>query len=218
MRFFSRKNIVTLEKFGEKMVVRKEFSKKNNMFREIEVLRYLEASAMASHVPRLIFAEEENKVIYLEYIRGSLLSELSPREFIEKLSMAVEWLRKLHSLGLAKGDCNPRNFILHENKMYGLDFEESRPLLLGNQEALRDLIDLMSTSILIMASKGDDPCEAAMSIVRLIPSSYGSLFVSEDEFLKLIEEFLQRRKKYRPESEALFNSVIGHLRRLRKSE
>lgn len=211
MEFFSRKNKVTLETFRGEQAVKKRFFSEKSMHRELNVLAYLESAGLRIEAPKILSVEQEKNTIYLEYIPGRLLSDFAPEIFLDKLSEVVDWLRKLHLIGLAKGDNNPRNFLIYREKVYGLDFEESHPIILGNRDMSQDLVDLMSTSILVLVSKGLPPDKTIKRIMSIVTTRYGDLFQSEKEYFAQMEGFLRRRSKYRPEKAELFGSIIDHL-------
>jgi len=78
-------------------------------------------------VPEIIGAE--NGVILMYFLRGEPLVDLINRTFEPSLidELAI-WYHKFHeSFNSIKGDPRLRNFLLCDDTLYGLDFEEAKP-------------------------------------------------------------------------------------------
>ncbi|MEM0046826.1 MAG: hypothetical protein QW039_05295 [Fervidicoccaceae archaeon] len=208
MRLFSRKNLVFLET-EDKPVVRKIFNNEKSLFRELIILNFLRDRI---EVPKVISTRIEKKEIFLEYIEGTPFSDLSIKEFFSAVHLVVGWLRRLHSIGIEKGDCNPRNFILNKGKIYGLDFEEAG-IIIDSQGIVRDLVDLASTSMISIYHRERDR-ELALEAFNEIVKSYGPVLPSALEYIPLIKSFLVQRKKYRPELAAIFEELISEVDKL----
>ena len=78
-------------------------------------------------VPEVV--EARDGVILMSFIPGETFVDVMNNTFdphlIDKLA---QWYYDYHSVHeQIKGDPRLRNFIYHENTLYGLDFEESRP-------------------------------------------------------------------------------------------
>jgi len=212
LRLFSRKNSVFLVEEGGNRIVRKQFRSRKAFLRELEVLSYLKGKL---EVPAVLGFRAEANELYLEYISGDLLSKVSGKHFLDGVALASEWMRKLHFAGLAKGDCNPRNFILSGSRIYGVDFEEAKIIVNGGEDQIKDLVDLASTSALVMVSGGNRAEKALDSILEAVQEGYGKFAEPADEVLRKMAEFLRRRMKYRPEKSQLFSEVIEAAERKR---
>ena len=74
-------------------------------------------------VPKIINLDKENNQIIMQYIPGKKLSEhlekLNHQEIAEKIA---ENLTKLHNQNIIHGDLTTSNMILHNNKIYFIDF------------------------------------------------------------------------------------------------
>lgn len=101
--------------------------KEEKCTREYENLLFLQSHAL--DVPRVIHREADR--LFLQYIPGSTVGELvdslDTGPWIEKLAL---WMTTLHKIrncqgAFLKSDCNLRNFIFYNNKIYGIDFEET---------------------------------------------------------------------------------------------
>ncbi|MFW9842985.1 MAG: hypothetical protein ACFFEV_00235 [Candidatus Thorarchaeota archaeon] len=91
---------------------------------ELFILKASWAQGLA--VPRII--EARNGVILMEFIPGEPFVDRINRTFephlIDKLA---EWYYNYHKVhGQIKGDPRLRNFIIQHDKIFGVDFEESR--------------------------------------------------------------------------------------------
>jgi tRNA A-37 threonylcarbamoyl transferase component Bud32 len=91
---------------------------------ELLILKTSWAQGLA--VPHVL--EARDGVILMEFISGEPFVDRINRTFephlIDKLA---EWYYKYHKVhGKIKGDPRLRNFIIHDDKIFGVDFEESR--------------------------------------------------------------------------------------------
>jgi len=91
---------------------------------ELPILKASWAQGLA--VPRVL--EARDGVILMEYISGETFVDRINRTFephlIDKLA---EWYYKYHQVhGQIKGDPRLRNFIINNDQIFGVDFEESR--------------------------------------------------------------------------------------------
>ena len=91
---------------------------------ELPILKSSWEKALA--VPKVIKAE--NGVILMDFISGNLLVDSLNRTFEPELvDMLAKWYYNYHSAhDMIKGDPRLRNFIHHNGRIYGVDFEESR--------------------------------------------------------------------------------------------
>jgi hypothetical protein len=147
-KFTSRKNEVFLVKTGEpglegKHHVYKKYSRPDRMHQEIAMLRLLTSKGVP--VPQICGQGED--YILLEYLDGTLLLDRfcsledvhgsettaladSTRRLITRLCC---WFKAFHDAlpdmngrRLIMGDVNFRNFIVVNEKVYGIDLEECR--------------------------------------------------------------------------------------------
>ncbi|MHA1138103.1 MAG: hypothetical protein ACTSSE_16620 [Candidatus Thorarchaeota archaeon] len=91
---------------------------------ELFILKTSWAQGLA--VPQVLEARDD--VILMEFIPGELLVDRINRTFephlMEKLA---EWYHNFHRVhGKIKGDPRLRNFIIQDDQIFGVDFEESR--------------------------------------------------------------------------------------------
>ncbi len=135
-KYFSKKNTVAYVILNKKPVVLKWFAPgfKNNMQNEFSILRNLPSSI---NTPNIIEKDEENNVLVISHIFGKNLCDVINDENIlisikQNLMMYLsKWFYKFHSYFhenknyRIRGDSILRNFIL-TNRIWGLDFEESR--------------------------------------------------------------------------------------------
>jgi tRNA A-37 threonylcarbamoyl transferase component Bud32 len=129
-RLKSRKNIVVrLEIVKSKTTESLEAVAKMFVVDTFDIeLRILQSSWEKSlAVPEVIDAQDG--VILMEYIRGEPLVDVLNRTFDPStISMLAEWYYDYHSVHrMIKGDPRLRNFILNNGRIYGVDYEESRP-------------------------------------------------------------------------------------------
>ena len=122
----SFRNQVFLIKYNHKYSIIKKYRNEINMTTELLVLTYLKNQNIS--VPRI--KNVTYSTIILEYLDGetinSLVEKLVISDWIDALAL---WFSSLHNLktndkSLLKKDVNLKNFIYHQNKVYGLDFEE----------------------------------------------------------------------------------------------
>ncbi|TFG33480.1 hypothetical protein EU528_00635 [Candidatus Thorarchaeota archaeon] len=96
-----------------------------NRFRnELFILKTSWAQGLA--VPRVL--EARDGVILMEYIPGEPFVDRINRTFEPHLiDRLAEWYYNYHRVhGQIKGDPRLRNFIIHDDQIFGVDFEESR--------------------------------------------------------------------------------------------
>ena len=92
---------------------------------ELQILKSSWEKLLA--VPEVI--EARNGVILMDYITGEPLVDVLNRTFEPSLiGMLAEWYYNYHSAhDMIKGDPRLRNFIHNNGRIYGVDYEESRP-------------------------------------------------------------------------------------------
>lgn len=132
-KFKSKRNNVYLIRDDNKLLIQKKYSSKANFKTEEECLINLRKEYI--NVPKII--RTEKKKIYLEYLDGNNLCDIF-EEMEEKKNIEVNTVIKLlvdYLLNIYKSeyfrqnnyimnDVNLRNFILHDKKIYGIDYEE----------------------------------------------------------------------------------------------
>ncbi|MBE0525309.1 MAG: hypothetical protein IH631_00080, partial [Candidatus Thorarchaeota archaeon] len=91
---------------------------------ELSVLRASWSHGLA--VPNVLEARDD--VIVMSFISGETLVDRINQTFEPHLmDKLAEWYYNYHKVhGQIKGDPRLRNFIVHDNQIFGVDFEESR--------------------------------------------------------------------------------------------
>lgn len=127
--FQSKKNQVSLINFTLNGKLRKIIVKNfiwGEIKREENILRLCRKKGLP--VPEIV--GKNKRTLFYEYIDGKNLKPLIKKyKYIKKL---LEWIAAFHKSfywnhkTLLKGDIRFQNFILKNNKIYGLDFEESK--------------------------------------------------------------------------------------------
>ncbi|MFA5479822.1 MAG: RIO1 family regulatory kinase/ATPase [Candidatus Muiribacteriota bacterium] len=127
--FASKKNTVFL--FEDKIF---KFYVWGDIEKEFEILKKCEKSGIS--VPEI--KHKENNILVLEYIKPDLDYTENPDI---KIPEVIRWLNVFHKkIQISKGDQRLHNYILNNNKIYGIDFEESE-----KTDTFADFIDLMVT-------------------------------------------------------------------------
>ncbi|QOR35410.1 hypothetical protein IMX26_00780 [Clostridium sp. 'deep sea'] len=135
-RFKSKKNRVYLVEYHGKELVKKQFN--NNIKYSIEKKFYINSCFEAISKPQLLKYDDENTTLYLEYINAqTLLTKLEICEANNKIEQAKELLLKLcdyiiqfSNLNYIKknylcfNDMNFRNFLVLNNELVAIDFED----------------------------------------------------------------------------------------------
>jgi len=129
-RFKSKKNrVFRIEADGEDRVL-KIFSSMRRLDREYNILRLLQDNLS---VPSIYEINRKDRFLIMEFLPGENLCDfvnLKNREKIRVMNRLAEWLSDFHSFfkdkHIIRGDSILRNFIVDKEKLYGLDFEESR--------------------------------------------------------------------------------------------
>lgn len=131
----SKRNMVTRIVRNDKSYVHKTFNKKDDMKKEVEVLSVLHSAGI--NVPEII--EIKDNGLFLEDLGDNTL--LRWYESLEKedsydyenmLLKLCQWLKSFYystfsrySFSYILWDVNFRNFIIFDNTIYGIDFEQS---------------------------------------------------------------------------------------------
>jgi len=129
-RLKSRKNIVVrLEVMNTEQVTPLDVVAKMFVVDKFDIeLRILKSSWEKSlAVPEVI--EARNGVILMDYIAGEPFVDVLNRTFEPLLiDMLAEWYYNYHSAhDMIKGDPRLRNFIHNNGRVFGVDYEDSRP-------------------------------------------------------------------------------------------
>ena len=134
--YHSKKNTVILIHSDNKPIIVKRFhpSNKKGMEREIRILKMVRSII---HAPRIYQIDKQNILITMEYINGENLCDLihNPLKSYDKKNQIIEemarWFAHFHfyikenNHFLLKGDAHIRNFIVSNQGVNGIDFEES---------------------------------------------------------------------------------------------
>ncbi len=134
--FKSKKNQVAYVFFNKKDMVLKLYSSSNisSLKKEVNILQ---KTHLDLNTPRIIDVDYENNLIFLNYINGENVCDIINNDDVDyflknKIVLLVgQWYIDFHNLFKKKdacfihGDSNLRNFIFKDDKIYGLDFEES---------------------------------------------------------------------------------------------
>ena len=130
-------SLIYLDEFEGETVVVKERLKKSYRIEQIdsklrkyrtrmEVKLLTEARKVGVFTPRIIFVDEEEGKIYMEYIEGKRVKELLESEekpIIKKVCFQIgSSVGKLHSAGIVHGDLTTSNMILKDGNIYFIDF------------------------------------------------------------------------------------------------
>lgn len=201
-RLRSRKNVVLHLTVSSKRLKSVELVAKmfvDGMY-DTEVSILLSSWKHGLTVPEVV--EARDGVILMSFIPGEPLVDVINSTFdshlIDKLA---QWYYDYHSVHKQiKGDPRLRNFIYHENILYGVDFEESRP---GPW-----MLDIAGISASLLDTDPIfDPRKRALSW-RLL-DTYLSLLgqernaTVEDEFTTVMADTLQQTSVWRRDSRIL---------------
>ncbi|MFW6196986.1 MAG: hypothetical protein ACOC5D_06610 [Thermoplasmatota archaeon] len=146
--FESKKNTVKKIEFEDNFYIVKKYDPEFTDRLSIEKDILKKCSEMSIPVPKII--ESRDDMLILEYISGDNCKELydgTDSDVVKKniLSNIAVWLSKFHrsfEFKKRRGDSILANFILTDDKVYGIDFEESEDC-----DSYRDVAD-MCTSLL----------------------------------------------------------------------
>lgn len=124
--FISKRNKVQLVEVDGTLMVKKAFEKEKDCKKEIQELNML----AALNVPKIIHCTKN--CIYMTYIEGKLLLDLllsSTKKDMPFLArLLAQFLKEYHSVTQNRiiDDLNFRNFIVVEDILYGVDFENTK--------------------------------------------------------------------------------------------
>lgn len=122
-KFYSKRNDVTLIEREGVLIVKKQFATKRSYNKELRELIVLQGKA----VPNIV--EYGDKIIYIEYIDGELLLDkflLADNKELKRIAeLFANFIKSYCAIrrGKALGDVNFRNYIIKNDKIYGVDFE-----------------------------------------------------------------------------------------------
>jgi len=91
-----------------------------------EVKLLTEARKCGVSTPKILFVDESNRKIIMEYIDGDRIKELlnsSNKKIVSKICFEIgKLIGKLHSSGIIHGDLTTSNMILKDKQIYFIDF------------------------------------------------------------------------------------------------
>ena len=115
--------------------IKKTFTESENMRKEIQVLRALKKEGC--NVPEILEVFEDT--LYLEDLGEVTLLDWYERkekentvDYVDMIEKLCEWMKSFYSItyncydqSMILSDVNFRNFLIKDNEIYGIDFEES---------------------------------------------------------------------------------------------
>ncbi|WP_461204691.1 BUD32 family EKC/KEOPS complex subunit [Clostridium sp. DL1XJH146] len=140
--FYSKRNKVSLiEKDSKKYIYKIHSTEKSFCFEKDFYFKLYENNNNKLKTPKLISCNENEKILVIEYIEGcTLIEKLEELEKINCENCELEaiglilklykWIEIFYSIEFIKSDkimlndINFRNFIVKEDEIYGIDFED----------------------------------------------------------------------------------------------
>lgn len=140
--FYSKKNKVSLVEINFQKYIYKVHLNEKAFYLEKEFYRKLKQNHdYMINTPNLVSYRENQKTLLLQYIKGAtLLEKLEEFEVINNSNAEMasanliislyNWIESFYNIdfikkdGLVLNDVNFRNFIVKDNKIYGIDFED----------------------------------------------------------------------------------------------
>ena len=127
----SRQNKVYKIEVDGEIIIEKDFSGFDRLRRELEIRKALEDAG--HNVPSLI--KTDGMKVYYEFLQDDTLLTLLENECIEEAAEKLAlWLSRFYEITqkeyggkMILGDIHLRNFIYHNDEIFGLDFEECMP-------------------------------------------------------------------------------------------
>lgn len=202
-KLISKRNQVYLVESNHTQFVEKYYENIDDYY--CELLFYQEKGM--NHIPQLIAFDEVKKMIKMSYIAGvSLADQLEALEnqgaFEASVSLMIQlfdWMDCFHVSSVKEGvfkvmkDVNLSNFIVSENVLYGVDFEQ---VCIGNP--LTDIAQLMVIYL------NNDPQNTPFKhrvydrLMKACLSRYRVDAVTWNRYVEMAElEMIQRRKKWK---------------------
>lgn len=134
-QFLSKKNnVLQVEKDGQTIVL-KQYRDISNAKREYEILQYLSNNDI--QIPTVISNNSEG--LYMEYVEGITLLDYYMKlendcldDYLSVLVSLSKYHKKLYSVldkyktNTILGDMNFRNYIIKDNQIFRIDFEECK--------------------------------------------------------------------------------------------
>lgn len=215
-RFKSKKNTVVYVTIDGKPRVLKWFvpGLKPQMMNEYNILK---KGCSKLNMPSVYELDKKNNVVVMSYIIGENLCDIVNNEkvsFDEKKSLMIplaNWFCDFHNFFkeendfLIRGDSTLRNFIISNNKVWGVDFEEAR-----KGKPVEDIAG-MCASILTT-----DPMftKEKFQLCKIFIEAYADL--APGRLAKKIDDeiayALLERIQWRPDEEELFRKYSKRIR------
>lgn len=206
--FISKKNNVSLyqlidnEKKKQYVVIKKfengdAYKKELSIYRRL--IRHYDESERLLNFPKLLGHDDSKFLLILDYVKGDNVLELleyyESINFIEQSSQilikVLEWLEKFYiAIGITGdevfGDVNLRNFIIADNEVFGVDFENVKS---GKRKS--EIIEVLAFYMLYDPIRSD----IKKSVVSLVRKKYFEHKMNNQDigkFLTLLENEIKR--------------------------
>ncbi len=167
--------------------VLKTFTERICFEKEYRILT--EAFHAGMRVPEII--NVNNMTIEMSFIDGPVYSELKKDMTLLQIHSLCQWIFEYHNLfDGPRCDCNPRNFIWHDNQCYGIDFAD--PLNYSYPE--HDVGSLILFEI--MHENGVEYLRIAHEIFRFFKDRGYDPKLIHEGYLAEIGDVIYRQRKY----------------------
>jgi tRNA A-37 threonylcarbamoyl transferase component Bud32 len=209
--FKSKTNTVALISIDNTLQIVKYFNKSNQkgLEQEIHLLRIIPFSFQ---IPQMYMINRENNLVIMEYIKGQNLCDalhdmsISQEKKEQYIHSLATWFAKFHQITkknddvLIKGDAHIRNFIVSDDKIFGVDFEESQ---IGNptEDIVECCVSILFTDPFCTDEKFIWCNDFIKTYNELVPWSLINL---DSYFHKTIEKVITRRNN----SNKLWNDYL----------
>lgn len=141
--------------------------RKSRTKREAKVLKKIEDLNLS---PKLIKVDEKDKIIFMEYVKGSKLVDCYKSEYAKEIGQIIA---KIHNLDIIHGDLTTSNIILDEN----------------NQ------LKLIDFGLSITSKKSEDKAVDLKLVFEAIKSKHNELYeVSRENIIKGYQEISNNSK------------------------
>ncbi len=94
--------------------------RKQRTIRECEIISYVKSFGI--HTPLIYYMDTKNCTIVMQYIPGTLVSDLSELKLIKACIEIGKIVGTMHKNGIMHGDLTTSNFIVSGKKIFILDF------------------------------------------------------------------------------------------------
>ncbi len=94
--------------------------RKQRTIRESEIIS--DVKSFGIHTPLIYYVDTKNCTILMQYVAGTLVSELSESKLVKGCSEIGRIVGIMHKNGIMHGDLTTSNFIVSNGKMFVLDF------------------------------------------------------------------------------------------------